>query len=124
MTKTIEEAGRLSELSKQWKPLKELSLGRIGFVPDKGLKTRVVAIGDGFSAAALQPVHDYLITMLKVMPTSAAFKQDKAWATLIYRTLHGLFCGSSDATAFTDRFPIGPQAAVLESVTDAKLAIH
>lgn len=124
MKKTIEEAGRLSKLSSKWKPHKELSLGRIGFVPDKGLKTRVVAIGDGFSAAALQPVHDYLITMLKVMPTSAAFKQDKAWATLIYRTLHGLFCGSSDATAFTDRFPIGPQAAVLESVTDAKLAIH
>jgi len=78
MKKTIEEAGRLSKLSSKWKPHKELSLGRIGFVPDKGLKTRVVAIGDGFSAAALQPVHDYLITMLKVMPTSAAFKQDKA----------------------------------------------
>lgn len=122
--KTISEAGRLSKLSSEWKPLKELTTGRISFVPDKGLKTRVVAIGDGFSAAALQPVHDYLMAVLKEMPTSSAFKQDKAWATLIYRTTHGLFCGSSDATAFTDRFPIGPQAAVLESLTDAKLAIH
>jgi hypothetical protein len=75
--KTIEEAGRLSKLSDGWEPYKELSLGRISFVPDKGFKTRVVAIGDGFTAAALQPIHDHLITILKVMPTSAAFKQDK-----------------------------------------------
>jgi len=74
--KTIEEAGRLSK-SSSWKPYKALTLGRIAFVPDKGIKTRVVAIGDGFSAAALQPVHDHLMTILKVMPTSAAFKQDK-----------------------------------------------
>jgi hypothetical protein len=101
-----------------------ISAGHIAFVPDKGLKTRVVAICDGFTSLALQPLHDVLIESLRKLKTSAAFKQTTIREIILYRTQHNMFCGSSDATAFTDRFPYRPQSALLESIVGAEMVIH
>jgi hypothetical protein len=106
------------------KRLRELSHGRIAFIPDKGMKTRVVAMGDGFTQAILTPIHDVLMETLKSMKTSAAFKQTIAHEIIKFRSKHNLFMGSSDATAFTDRFPFRLQLAFLESMLGAKMVLH
>lgn len=111
-----------SQVSQESKP--EGCIGRIAFIPDKGMKTRQVAIGDGFTAVALQPLQDYLQEILKGFKTSAVSKQHEVFDTISYRTSHGYFCGSSDATAFTDRFPIEPQQQLLEELTSAKTTEH
>ena len=104
--------------------LRELSHGRIAFIPDKGMKTRVVAIGDGFTQVVLQPIHDVLMETLRHMKTSAAFKQTRVHNIIKFRSKHNLFMGSSDATAFTDRFPFRLQLAFLERIIGAKIVIH
>jgi len=43
---------------------------------------------------------------------------------MLYRTKHNLFCGSSDATAWTDRFPFGPQLGLLESIIGTNMVCH
>jgi hypothetical protein len=118
MQNVIDEHGRAyKEVCSQGNSFIELCLGRVAFVPDKGLKTRVVAIGDGFTAAALQPIHTFLMDTLKTLPTSAVSNHGKPWEVISFRSNHKLFMGSSDATQFTDRFPIGPQLALLEALT-------
>lgn len=106
------------------KRLRELSHGRVAFIPDKGMKTRVVAMGDGFTQSILTPIHDVLMETLKTMKTSAAFKQTRAHEIIKFRSKHKLFMGSSDATAFTDRFPFRLQLAFLESMLGAKMVLH
>jgi len=122
--RTIKDHDRSSILSTLEGRKRPLSTGHIAFVPDKGIKTRVIAICDGFTSLALQPMHDMLIETLRSLKTSAAFKQTLVQEIILYRTHHNLFCGSSDATAFTDRFPYRPQSALLESIVGAKMIIH
>lgn len=53
------------------------SLRRITYFADKETKTRVVAIGDYFSQAALRRLHLYLFKVLKKIPQDVTFDQGR-----------------------------------------------
>jgi hypothetical protein len=75
---------------------------KITGLPDQEGKTRTVAIFDYFSQTVLRPLHNYLFSILKGIPQDCTFNQGSFAEKL--RT-HG-FSASTDLSAFTDRFPI------------------
>jgi hypothetical protein len=84
---------------------------RIVYFADKEGKTRVVALGDYFSQAALKRFHSYLFKVLKKIPQDMTFNQGafvekvRSWdSNLLY---------SVDLSAATDRFPISIISLVL-----------
>lgn len=78
-------------------------------ISDKAGKSRPIAIADYWSQRALKPLHDALILHLKSLKRDCTYAHDMARDVLIHRTGHKMFIGTSDITAFTDRFPIEPQ---------------
>lgn len=83
------------------------------FIPDKAGKTRVIAIGDYWSQLALLPVHNFFMNLLKSWRTDCTYRQGYLAEVLKDKTSKGIFVGTTDATAFTDRFPTGPQEAIV-----------
>jgi hypothetical protein len=76
---------------------------RIVFLPDNAGKTRVIAIGDYWSNAALQPLHDKVMKVLRTMRSDVTFRQS-CIPNLIKGLGNKLY--TSDLTAFTDRLPM------------------
>nr|DAC76945.1 TPA_inf: RNA-dependent RNA polymerase [Entomophthora muscae mitovirus 6] len=84
-------------------------LRRIATIPDKEMKTRVIANLDYWSQTALKPLHNSLMSILKRLPADMTYKQDKAADHL---PKEGPYF-SYDLSAATDRFPIEFQYQVL-----------
>jgi len=86
---------------------------RLVGIPDLEGKTRVIAILDYWSQAALRPVHLFLFEVLRTIRQDMTFSQGsfvdrvKEWGPNV--TLY-----SVDLTAATDRFPVDVISLVLE----------
>ena len=84
---------------------------RLTYFADKEGKTRVIAIGDYFSQAALKGLHTYLYRVLRKIPQDMTFDQGafaeriKGWPILY----------SVDLTAATDRLPITLSSLLLQA---------
>lgn len=85
---------------------------KLVLLSDKMGKTRIIAIADYFSNVALSSIHNAFMKALKHRRGDVTYKQDQI-PSLVKDLGTNLF--SSDMTAFTDRFPIELETAVIES---------
>jgi hypothetical protein len=103
--KTLEKSSKLSS--------------KLVLLSDKFGKTRVIAIADWFSNVALTPLHNAFMVALRRRRGDVTYKQDQI-PQLVKAKGAKLF--SSDMTAFTDRFPIELEVAVIEGRYGANIA--
>lgn len=93
---------------------KGLSIGKISFLPEKGGKTRLIAIVDFWSQQLLKGFHKALIELIvgSMGVTDSTFDQDKAFkrAKILSK---GKKSFSFDLKSATDRFPYALQRTVL-----------
>jgi hypothetical protein len=82
-------------------------------IPDLEGKTRVIAILDYWSQAALCPLHDSLFRILRTIPQDMTFTQG-AFKDVVRSWGEGVTLHSIDLTNATDRFPIDLIGSVLE----------
>lgn len=94
------------------KKLVEESLCRLSFLPDKGGKTRLIAIGNYWVQEVLIGLHDVLYGMLRRLEQDGTYEQASASDAVCNATLKNKVW-SYDLTAATDRFPIQPQQVLL-----------
>jgi len=76
---------------------------RLAFFPDKEDKTRIVAILDYFSQAALKPLHKELFRILRKIENDFTFNQNEGRTFLSQPANHYY---SVDLSNATDRFPL------------------
>lgn len=103
--KTLEKSSKLSS--------------KLVILSDKFGKNRVIAIADWFSNVALTPLHNAFMVALRRRRGDVTYKQDQI-PNLVEGLGTKLF--SSDMTAFTDRFPIELEVAVIEGRYGANIA--
>jgi hypothetical protein len=120
-------------------PLKELSLfERIPFFlgrkktaitskltqfPEKGGKTRTIAVIDYYSQRCLKPLHKALMTALSSLVSDGTYSHRNVATWLQQRTYEKSYLYCCDMTAATDRFPsIIQKNLLLELVKDPDLS--
>lgn len=94
--------------------LNDLSLGRLHALYEPAGKVRVVAIVDYWTQAVLKPVHDWMFSVLKLIPTDATFDQEgkvEAFAKQGHRVIYSL-----DLKQATDTIPMGLYLTMLEPI--------
>jgi len=92
---------------KKWVPvaLDKLVLGRLHALYEAAGKVRVVAIVDYWTQLVLKPVHDWMFSLLELIPSDATFDQEgkvKEFANRGYKEIYSL-----DLKAATDTIPFG-----------------
>lgn len=96
----------------------ELWMGKLAVVTDQTGKSRIVGITNYWLQVSLKPIHDLILSLLKVLPTDGTYNQLKP--------VLDLPCGnqysSYDLTAATDRLPIKVQEQVLSLLIGKRLA--
>lgn len=93
---------------------------RIVSIPAPEGKTRVIAQQGYFVQAALLPLHDALIRVLKSMPQDLTYKQGRGPSSL--KIEEGNHFHSLDLKSATDRFPIEIQVRILEAIFGKEVA--
>lgn len=93
---------------------------RIGGIPDKEGKTRVIAMLDFWSQSALRPLHFFLFDILRRIPQDVTFSQG-SFVDHVRRWGRGVTLYSVDLSSATDRFPIDLIASVLKGVLPSSL---
>lgn len=86
-------------------------LSKVVPIPDKGAKTRNIAIGDTWSQLSLGPLHSLEMKILRSLKQDFTFKQDEA-VSQMKRTKCPKF--SLDLKSATDRFPVWLQTPIVE----------
>lgn len=89
-------------------------------------KARVFAITDAITQSVLRPLHHFLFSLLKKMPTDGTFDQGAPLDRLLTLKAKGemgshLF-HSFDLSAATDRLPIGLQRDILGYYVGTEMA--
>jgi hypothetical protein len=97
--------------------LVESRLGRVAFIPDKGAKTRLMAIGNYWIQDVLKGLHETLYSVLRRLKQDGTYDQGDA-ATAVRKATAVMPVWSYDLTAATDRFPIQPQQSVLDVLSN------
>lgn len=84
---------------------------KLVFLSDKCCKTRIIAIGDWWSNIALSDIHNSYMYGLRRLKQDCTYSQDQ-----IPKLIQGLgtCLYSSDMTAFTDRFPVKLEEALVK----------
>jgi len=95
-----------------------VSSGRLSIKLEPAGKVRVFAIVDYWTQCALKPLHDWLMDVLKGIPTDGAFDQHRPIVRLLRKTadLKDTIFYSFDLSAATDRFPVELQRGLLEVI--------
>jgi hypothetical protein len=88
------------------------SLGRLCFIPDKGGKTRMVAIGNYWIQNALLPYHKAMYSVLRDMSQDGTFRQTQLFDNLCDLSKE-FTIKATDLSAATDLFPLEIQRDVL-----------
>jgi len=78
---------------------------KLAFLPDKGGKTRVVALGDILTQSLMRDIHRSLFSILRRLTTDGTFDQNKQRERVRECTKHHQKVYSIDMTACTDRLP-------------------
>jgi len=95
----------------------------LGFLPEGGGKTRVIAIGDIFTQTELKPLHNWLMSCLRRLSrTDGTFDQRAQVDRIETVSRMGLEMFSFDLSACTDRFPVSFQCEVLSTLIGSELA--
>lgn len=80
---------------------------------EKGVKCRVIAIGDYFSQCVLSPFHELLAGILKTLPNDCTFDQDAGFARVLQLTKVSKELYSIDLSKATDRLPLKLQTRLI-----------
>jgi hypothetical protein len=95
---------------------KEEFIGKISVIQEKGFKARVVAVPNSGAQVAFRPLHSAINKLLKGLKTDCTFDQVKGALWAQSKLKNGERLWSVDLSSATDRFPLGAQIAVLESL--------
>jgi len=79
-------------------------------------KVRVFALLDSISQSALQPLHDYLFSVLRLIPNDGTFDQDAAVERSAIKHQSSGISFSFDLSSATDRLPRKLTAAIIEAM--------
>jgi hypothetical protein len=93
------------------------SLGKLGLKDEPAGKIRVFAMVDCFTQWAMNPLHEYLFSILRLIPQDGTFDQ-LAPIALLHAKGHRHFW-SLDLSSATDRLPILLQGALLSRLITA-----
>lgn len=106
---------------KKWIPINinDVVLGRLHALYEAAGKVRVVAIVDYWTQLVLKPVHDWMFSVLRVIPTDATFDQEGTTAAFAKRGHSVLY--SLDLKSATDLIPITLYVAMLSPILGSKL---
>jgi hypothetical protein len=118
----IESPLRLSlEACLEQTPDGNYSTGRLAFLPEKGGKTRIIAIVDFWSQQTLKPFHEQLLTLLASQDTDCTFDQNAGF-TRARILSQGKPVFSFDLSSATDRFPLDLQVVVMTRLYGPEVA--
>jgi hypothetical protein len=95
-----------------------LVTGRLSWVVEGGGKRRVFAIGNYVNQRLLRPFHDWLMRILRFLPTDGTFNQSAPFDRLINKQTYYSF----DLSSATDYFPFKVQFTVVESLFGREFA--
>jgi hypothetical protein len=108
---------RIAEIT----PNKGFLHSRIALLPESGGKTRTIAIGDYWSQAILQPLHNSLMGCLSKLETDGTWNQDLQSERI--KRLAGNHSISFDLTSATDRFPLEIQRLLISELFGEDLSV-
>jgi len=97
------------------------SVGRLAFLPEKGGKTRIIAILDFWTQQALKPIHHQLLKLLSSIEMDNTMDQDKGFKRALNLS-KGKPVYSFDLSSATDRFPIELQLVVMTQLYGQKVS--
>lgn len=121
----------LAILQREWESLGTLPsdpylLGRLAIKEEAAGKARVFAITDAITQSVMLPLHQFLFSLLKKMPTDGTFDQGAPLDRLLSLKSKGELGGhkfhSFDLSAATDRLPIQLQQDILGYYVGLELA--
>lgn len=92
----------------------DLPAGRIGFIPEPGMKLRCVANPSLVIQALGEPLKRKLERLSQLSPNIYTFDQESGQRTIVEWLGKGRKVWSFDATSFTDHFPYSLQKIVLD----------
>jgi len=104
---------RLGRRVKRWDLLREKDVGRLAFLPEPAGKVRAIAMADYWTQRLMKPVHDWMMSVLSVLPTDATFNQERGLQTYVEETKGVNTHSSIDLKSATDMIPIDLYHAVL-----------
>ncbi|QDM55307.1 RNA-dependent RNA polymerase [Geopora sumneriana mitovirus 1] len=81
---------------------------------EKGVKCRVIAIGDYFSQCVLTPFHELLAGILKALPNDCTFDQEAGFNRVLELSKVSSELYSIDLSKATDRLPLKLQRRLME----------
>jgi len=103
--------GDLKASSLGLEPPVEVIHSRIVLLPERGGKTRLIAIGDFWSQQCLRPIHDFVMNVLRTLETDGTHNQDKAAMRMAAEARECAY--SFDLVSATDRFPASVQRIIV-----------
>lgn len=106
---------RLRELGTQC--VDSRSLGKLVLKEEAAGKVRTIAMVDYWTQRAMKPVHDWLMSLLDLLPGDSTFKQEEALATFAQK-YGDRTVWSIDLKAATDLIPCVLYETVLEGILD------
>jgi hypothetical protein len=86
---------------------------RLHVIWEKGVKSRIIAIGDYFSQALLNPFMVTLKNVLSNIPNDFTYNQEKGFNYVLDLTRQNIPCYSLDLSKATDRLPLKLQTRIL-----------
>jgi len=94
-------------------PKGDYILGRLGFLPENGGKTRIIAIVDFWTQQALKPFHEQLLQVVGSLEQDCTLNQERGFQRAMRLSL-GKPIYSYDLTSATDRFPLKLQRVLMD----------
>ena len=101
---------------KRWRLLSSKDTGRLAFLPEAAGKVRTIAMADYWTQRLMKPVHDWMMSVLSVLPTDATFDQERGLRTYAESTKTVEKHFSIDLKSATDMIPIDLYHALLSGI--------
>jgi len=83
---------------------------------DRGYKLRLIANCNRMLQLAVSPLHNYLMSILRVVPESFVYDQDGGALWVSDRLKEGVTLTSLDLKSASDNIPLGPQLALIRDL--------
>jgi hypothetical protein len=93
-----------------------VNLGALSFKEEAAGKVRVFAMVDIWTQSVLKPLHDALFRMFKSLPNDSTHNQDAGFKRAMEKSVYRGKAFCYDLSAATDRLPMMPQIAILNSI--------
>lgn len=87
---------------------------------EKGIKARIIAIGDYFTQCILSPFHSLAASVLSSIPNDGTYDQDGAFEKVLEFTRRRLPLFSIDLSKATDRLPLKIQVKLMSLLVGDK----